>query len=320
MDRNSLVSLIIGIFIVIFIGGAYILYLRTIFKQKVKLISNGLEDEEIKKEYIKEHKKSNIVINKIANGFSIALCILFCAVFVFSIYAQTTGNDFPVPGSISARVVQSGSMSKKHEDNKYLIENDLNDQFQTFDIILTKELPGEFELQLYDIVVYEVEEFLIVHRIIAIEEPNERHPEERWFTLKGDANKSQDRFPVRYSQMKAIYTGEYIPYCGAFILFFQSTLGYILIAILVFYSFIAPYSQKLLDKVAIRRLIEIGFLEEPQVPEKVKVVAYKVPDVKTIFHEEFIKVMEEIDDIKEISELEETPTEEEIEDLENLNK
>lgn len=320
MERNELIGLILGILIVLFIGGAFVLYLRVIFKQKVKLIKNGMEDEEIKKEYIKEHKKSNIILNRITNGLSVFLCILFCGVFLFSIYSQTTGNDFPVPGIKSAKVVQSGSMSEKRKENKYLFENNLNDQFDVFDIILTEELPGEFELKLYDIVVYEVDEMLIVHRIIGIEEPNEKHPEERWFTLKGDANVSKDRFPVKYSQMKSIYRGQYIPYLGAFIMFFQSTLGYLLIVILVFYAFAAPYSQKLLDKVVIRRLIEIGFLEEPQVPEKVKVVTYKVPDVKTIFHEEFIKVMEEIDDIKEISELEETPTEEEIEDLENLNK
>ena len=294
MERNSIIGLIIGIIVVLIIGGAFILYLSVIYKQKVKLIKHGIEDEELKKEYIKEHKKSNIIINKIANGFSVFLCVLFCGVFFFSIYAQTTGNDFPVPGIKSAKVVQSGSMSEKRKENKYLFENNLNDQFDVFDIILTKELPGEFELKLYDIVVYEVDEMMIVHRIIAIEEPNERHPEERWFTLKGDANISQDRFPVKYEQMKAIYTGEYIPYCGAFIMFFQSTLGYLLIAVLLVYAIAAPYSQRALEKVTKARLIEIGFIEEEIKEQEPRVVAYKAPDVQDIFHEEFLKVMDDL--------------------------
>ena len=294
MERNELIGLLIGIFIVFIIGGSYVLYLSVIFKQKSKLIKHGLEDEELKKEYIKEHKKSNIIARKIVNGFSVFLCILFCGVFIFSIYSQSTGNDFPVPGIKSAKVVQSGSMSEKRKENKYLFENDLNDQFNVFDIILTKELPGEFELKLYDIVVYEVDEMMIVHRIIDIEEPNSKHPEERWFTLKGDANISADRFPVKYEQMKAIYTGEYIPYCGAFIMFFQSTLGYLMLAIVAIYCIASPYSQKALDKIRDNRLLEIGFIEPPVVKDKNKVVKYKVPEVKEIFHDEFIKVMDEL--------------------------
>lgn len=294
MERNDIIGLIIGIIVVLIIGGAFILYLSVIYKQKVKLIKHGIEDEELKKEYIKEHKKINIIINKIANGFSVFLCVLFCGVFFFSIYAQTTGNDFPVPGIKSAKVVQSGSMSEKRKENKYLFENNLNDQFDVCDIILTKELPGEFKLKLYDIVVYEVDEMMIVHRIIGIEEPNERHPEERWFTLKGDANISQDRFPVKYDQMKAIYTGEYIPYCGAFIMFFQSTLGYLLIAVLMVYAIVAPYSQRALEKAKKARLIEIGFIEEEIKEPEPRVVAYKAPDVQDIFHEEFLKVMDDL--------------------------
>ena len=294
MERNDIIGLIIGIIVVLIIGGAFILYLSVIYKQKIKLVKHGIEDEELKKEYIKEHKKSNVIINKIANGFSVFLCVLFCGVFFFSIYAQTTGNDFPVPGIKSAKVVQSGSMSEKRKENKYLFENNLNDQFDVYDIILTKELPGEFELKLYDIVVYEVDEMMIVHRIIGIEEPNERHPEERWFTLKGDANISQDRFPVKYDQMKAIYTGEYIPYCGAFIMFFQSTLGYLLIAVLLVYAIAAPYSQRALEKATKARLVEIGFIEEEINEPEPRVVAYKAPDVQDIFHEEFLKVMDDL--------------------------
>lgn len=317
MERNEIIGLIIGLLIVLIIGGSYVLYLRIIFKQKVKLINNGIEDEELKKEYIKEHKKSNIIMNKVANGFSAFLCILFCGVFFFSIYAQTNGNDFPIPGIKSAKVVQSGSMSKKREENKYLFENNLNDQFNTFDIILTEQLPGEFELELYDIVVYEVDEMMIVHRIIGIEEPNERHPEERWFILKGDANISQDRFPVKYEQMKAIYNGECIPYCGAFIMFFQSTLGYSLIAVLLVYTIGSPFLERALNRISIARLIEIGFIKQEVKPEPVKIVAYKVPDVKDIFHEESLKAM---DKLEEVNRLAQTNDEDDIKDLEKLDK
>ena len=55
------------------------------------------------------------------------------------------------------------------------------------------------ELELFDIVVYEYEDILIVHRIIGIEEPNEKYPDSRLFMLQGDANEYPDNMSVSYS-------------------------------------------------------------------------------------------------------------------------
>ena len=100
-------------------------------------------------------------------------------IFIFSTYVNCQQNS-TFDNIPTLKVVNSASMSVKHEDNKYLVENDLNDQFQTFDLILTYKLPKEEDLELYDIVVYEVDEILVIHRIVGIEEPNEQHSE-RYF-------------------------------------------------------------------------------------------------------------------------------------------
>ena len=76
-------------------------------------------------------------------------------------------------------------------------------------------LPKEEDLKLYDIVVYKQDDIYVVHRIVGIEEPNEKHPNERYFLLQGDAVDSPDRFPVKYSQMQGIYTDEKIPFVGS---------------------------------------------------------------------------------------------------------
>ena len=109
------------------------------------------------------------------------------------------------------QVVCSESMSEKHSKNTYLRKNNLNDQFDMFDVIITYELPKESELKKYDIVVYEIDGTLVVHRIVNIEEPNEKHPNERHFLLQGDNVESPDKFPVKYSQMRGIYKGDKIP-------------------------------------------------------------------------------------------------------------
>lgn len=117
------------------------------------------------------------------------------------------------------KVVTSSSMASKFRNNTYLFENSLNDQVKRHDLLLTYAIPSEDELELYDIVIYEIDGKMVLHRIVGIEEPNEAHPGERYFLLQGDALERPDRFPVLYSQMRGIYRGERVPFVGSFILF-----------------------------------------------------------------------------------------------------
>ena len=111
-------------------------------------------------------------------------------------------------------------------------------------MIATHSLPKEEDLKLYDIVVYEVDDMLIVHRIVGIEEPNQEHPGNRYFLLQGDAVDSPDRFPVLYEQMRAIYTGERLPFVGSFVLFMQSPAGWLCMLLVVFAIFATPIIEK----------------------------------------------------------------------------
>lgn len=211
----------------------------------VKLIRSGGEDERIVKEYAKAKGKQ-----KKTNKFDLFLTVVFCIVifgcFGLSIYMKAFEKQaIKIP---TYRTVLSGSMAEKHEKNDYLVKNKLDDQFQRFDLILTHPLPKEEDLQLYDIVVYEVSGTLVVHRIIAIEEPNAKHPNERHFLLKGDANDLQDRFPVRYNQMKAIYKGERIPFVGSFVSFLQSPTGWICIVLILLGVIFIPLLDKRIEK------------------------------------------------------------------------
>ena len=175
-------------------------YMLTILiKQTLKHVNAGLEDENLIKEFTNAKKPSKFLkwVNGILNGL---LCLILGAIFVSSLYISCTQNTYfeNVP---TYRVVITSSMEEKHEDNKYLIENNLNNQISAFDLIITYKIPDEEDLKLYDIVVYEVDGILVVHRIVGIEEPNQYHPNERHFLLQGDAVGKPDRFPVKYSQM-----------------------------------------------------------------------------------------------------------------------
>ena len=221
--------------------------LATIVKLTVRLIVHGAEDENIRKEFEERAthpKKAGAIIDFVVSAvFTCALLV----VFAFSIVLNVAGNTYfdNIP---TAKVVQTGSMSYKHEKNTYLEKNGLHDQFDAFDLIFTYKLPGEMELELYDIVVYEVDDILLVHRIVGIEEPNAQHPNERHFLLQGDAVESPDRFPVRYSQMRAIYRGERIPFLGSFVNFMQSPAGWLCVLLAVSAMIATPIIEKILER------------------------------------------------------------------------
>ncbi len=201
--------------------------LTIITKLSIRLIRSGAEDEKIIKEKTEPRTK-----NRLAKVFDAVVTGIVCLVFIISFAVSTaiaTSKDMPVEGVPTWRVVNTGSMAKKNPDNKYLFDNKIDNQIHTFDLICTEKLPAEEDLELYDIVVYEMDDVLVVHRIVEIEEPNESHPNERHFRLQGDAVDSPDRFPVLYAQMRAVYSGKRIPFVGSFVLFMQSPAGYLCI-------------------------------------------------------------------------------------------
>lgn len=245
---------------------SYMIY--TITKMQLKMIRHGLEDETLKKEYRRNLSKgcAGTVIGKV---ISLLVCAALCAMFCFSVYIHTTEDKAP-NGIPSIKVVKSDSMAKKHDGNTYLYENDLDDQIQTFDIIITRHLPPEEELEVFDIVVYKQDDIYVIHRIVGIEEPNENHPNERHFLLQGDANKYPDEFPVLYSQMQGIYTGERIPFAGSFILFLQSPAGWLCILLVLFAMIATPIVEKAIAKETAARLLVINAEEKQCEREKEK--------------------------------------------------
>lgn len=211
----------------------------------VRLIRHGAEDEKILKEYQRNQEKNKKcgVTDWIARAFTCIVCIALFSFFVFSVLIRVNEDQFANRYG-SLKVVKSGSMAYQNEKNGYLVENGLNDQLQMMDLVVTEPLPNEFDLELYDIVVYEQDGKMIIHRIVGIEEPNEKHPDERYFKLQGDAVEISDRYPVRYSQMRAIYRGDRVPFVGSFVAFMQSPAGWLCILLVLFSIIATPLVEK----------------------------------------------------------------------------
>ena len=173
------------------------------------LITSGALDKDIKKsisEKLNRQQKKNSQFCAITERvISITFCTIFC-ILLLTVGVLSCVGDTKVKKIPAIKVIPSTSMSEKYENNTYLFDNNLNDQIKMFDLVILNELPKEEDLQLYDIVVYEhISGTLLIHRIVGIEEPNESHPNERYFLLQGDAVHYPDSFPVRQRKPQLVW-------------------------------------------------------------------------------------------------------------------
>ena len=303
MTSYEIYVFLLCLVVFVLLTGLFTVMILYILRLMTRLIEHGAEDNAILTEYQKTRGVKKCKGSVLDCIFSTLFCVVMFIVFGFSVYAKITEKNtaLSVP---QLRVVLSDSMSEKYENNKYLFDNDLNDQFKTFDLIVTRKLPDEFDLELYDIVVYEVDDTLVVHRIVGIEEPNEKHPDHRYFRLQGDFVHYQDKFPVLYSQMRAIYQGERIPFVGSFVAFLQSPAGYLCVLLMLFGIFSVPAMERKLDEATEKRLaliksgrasyigisydqIETATIVEPKHSDSVFVKADCVVNLQVITEEEY---------------------------------
>lgn len=255
-------------------------------RQRLVIVGNGLSDEKIKRSLIKKRNKRETKIGCITvfveKTFSVLVCLAFCLVFIVTLISGYMGNE--KVGAIPAiKVVASTSMSERYERNEYLFKNGLTDQLQLFDVVLLRELPPENEIELYDIVVYEhISGTLLLHRIVGIEEPNEEHPNERYFLLQGDAVHYPDSFPVRYSQMKSVYCGEKIPNVGSFVYFMQSPAGMICLILVIVAMILMPIVDYKVEKAEYARAL-VMVRNEELTPKDLRFFrCYKQSDVAAV--------------------------------------
>lgn len=244
MSEFEIYTLILCLIVFVLLVGVFSYFVTIIVKQTLRQIRGGLDDEEIIKEFNTDSTKKQGKFVKFLDGFvNGLLCVFFAAVFISSLYINCT-QDVYMDNVPTYRVVLTSSMETKNEKNKYLFDNHLDNQIAAFDLIATYKLPKEEDLKIYDIIVYEVDGILVVHRIVNIEEPNASHPNERYFLVQGDAVGQPDRFPVLYSQMRGIYRNEKIPFVGSFVLFMQSPAGWVCMLLVAFTIICTPILEK----------------------------------------------------------------------------
>ena len=241
-------SLIIGIAVLLIFVPLAIYVIASMSKQTIKLIECGHEDESVKK-YFNSKQKQSCLLNGLFRGVMLVVTIVLVVFSFFCVAFQDTYSDvIALP-----KVVLTDSMARKNEKNTYLTENGLDNQIQVFDLIFIKKAPAEEQLKLYDVAVYEIDGVQVVHRIVQIRPATATTPSE--YIFQGDSISGPDNRIVYYEQIKGVYTGVKVPFIGSFILFMQSTAGYLCALLIVIGLLAAPIVDRRIEKAGEKRFL-----------------------------------------------------------------
>ena len=196
-----------------------------------------LDSEFLEKKKKKKESNTRKIVKKVVSYVVLSVLILFLGLSIYS----KANNDVMLLGNSALLTVASGSMSYKNEENTYLDFNNLDDQFQTYDVIQIEKVKEE-DLKLYDVIAFKNNENkIIIHRIIKIESDVLGVK----YTTRGDANNLSDEFNPRFENIVGRYTGNRVPIVGIFVLFLQSYSGMVTVVALLYciYMFDKNYSK-----------------------------------------------------------------------------
>ena len=196
-------------------------------KRDIELIDEAIYDN---LSYVKKRKKIFQTIKSI--GFY-GLMIIIIPFFTLSLINKFSG-DITMINNKGIIVVATGSMSKKDKNNDYIVKNNLNNQFDAYEIIVIEKVETHDDLKLYDVISFVNDQGInVIHRIIDIEY-GERGIQ---YETRGDSNNASDKYRPVLEDIQGKYTGTHIPYLGLFILFMQSYIGIITIVSLIYCLF-----------------------------------------------------------------------------------
>lgn len=154
MDKLDLIALIITILAVTCFSVVFTLLFGAYTKITVEQYNAGRFDVDIIDEFAKADSEKKIrrkqIISSIKRVVGSVVFAIIAIFLIIGIVNRISGNATAV-GNKMLMVVASGSMEKKHEDNKYLEENNLNDQFPTYSVIVLQKVKNADELKKYDV-------------------------------------------------------------------------------------------------------------------------------------------------------------------------
>lgn len=241
LSKSELFSLLITIISMAILAILFTMFFAYYAKKEKKAVEDADRDIEIIDEAIDKriHKKRKKALKIAGNALFILALLIMIPTLIYG-FISRFGGSHQMIGDVSLLVVASGSMSQKNPANPYLEENNLNDQFQTYDVLLIHKVKNQSDIKKYDVIAYydTSKQETIIHRVIEVDVDDNGSYK---YTTRGDANNATDTTQPSFSDVIGKYTGQKADKIGAFVLFLQSGNGIITIATLIYSLFMAEH-------------------------------------------------------------------------------
>lgn len=177
---------------------------------------------------IKESKTHRKIFKRVKQVLFWVLIAILVPFLLLSVYSKVANGVAMINGH-GMIAVASGSMSEKNSANPYLAN--IDNQFNTYDMIMIDKVETPGDLQLYDVIAYVNDEGVnIIHRIVGFQQTSSGVR----FITRGDSNNADDEYKPSMDDVLGEYSGKRIPYVGVFLMFLQSYSGIVTVAAILY--------------------------------------------------------------------------------------
>ena len=262
MTSVEIISLVVTAMGVCSFSAIFTILYRNYTAASIKEVATGKTDIDLIDEYIYNSQKNiesrREIIGKVKSIAFYTLLALLVPVFIFAMISKFN-NSVVMFGGKSLMVVASGSMSERNQANTYLDSEGLYNQFDTYDIIILKQVKSDREINKYDVIAFVNDKGTnVIHRIKGFNGDK--------YVTRGDSNNADDKYNPSFDDVIGVYTGRKIPLVGIFVLFFQSPSGIVTIGALIFCLVMMDKQNKRIKDMQAERLTKlkeaIGFDEK----------------------------------------------------------
>lgn len=232
MNSFELIALLVTAVGVASFATIFTILYRTYAKSAVAEYESGKCDVELIDETIltniKNAKMHRRVLKRVKQVLFWMIIVLLVPFLLISVYSKIVDGVAMINGH-GMIAVASGSMSEKNSANPYL-EN-IDNQFNTYDMIMLEKVESARDLQLYDVIAYVNDEGVnIIHRIVGFQQTSSGIR----FITRGDSNNVDDAYKPSVDDVLGEYTGKRVPYIGVFLMFLQSYSGILTVAAVIY--------------------------------------------------------------------------------------
>lgn len=177
---------------------------------------------------IKNSKPLRRVFKRVKQVIFWVLLAILVPFLLISVYSKVANGVAMINGH-GMIAVASGSMSEKNSANPYLAN--IDNQFNTYDMIMIDKVEKTSDLALYDVIAYVNDEGVnIIHRIVGYQQTSSGLR----FITRGDSNNVDDEYKPSMDDVLGEYNGTRIPYVGVFLMFLQSYSGIVTVAAIIY--------------------------------------------------------------------------------------